>query len=519
MATINVLHVAARSLPLWDALSDDFEYDWLPDDTGQPVADQPLFLANGQFNPRYFRAIILLDATSPWLDQPERLRALPANQIICDVHVALPDAALEILNLKNVFFFDFTDVKGLAHDLNVDFFDGQHTFGMGPQFLRLDPTYRGPLRQEGGAYRVFTAASPDWVRVAALPNPQYVPANFDDHLTLEYVEQPGQAELMMAIDLLAEGAPTQRIKLTGDQLHEGYHLLAEAPTGFNVSFYIRGTGEVKLGKFHVRRSRGRYGEVLLNSVRLLDPASGHGGIIAYFDAGDLKPPLNVFFSGFRGDDGFEGRGMMSRLGAPHLLITDTRLMGGGFYIGSPAFEQAVLDLIKQTLKRLHFTPDQLTMGGMSMGTYAAFYYGAQLPPRAIFAGKPLTNLGAIAKAGKILRPGDFEASFDVQLYYEGDLSTASSEHLNQRLWQQFDHADFSRTTFAIAYMREDGFDTGAFKNVYDRIKERFPDGHFLYKGISGRHNDDTPAIVAWYTLQLRHFLAHEFDRPELEGGS
>nr|WP_164507997.1 accessory Sec system protein Asp2 [Lacticaseibacillus suibinensis] len=85
--------------------------------------------------------------------------------------------------------------------------------------------------------------------------------------------------------------------------------------------------------------------------------------------------------------------------------------------------------------------------------------------------------------------------------------------------QQFDHADFSQTTFAIAYMREDGFDTGAFKNVYDRIKARFPDGHFLYKGISGRHNDDTPAIVAWYTLQLRHFLAHEFDRPELEGGS
>lgn len=521
MATINVLHVASRSLPLWDELSDDFEYDWLPDETGEPIKDQPLFLTDGRMNPQYFRSVVLLGATSTWLTQPERLRVLPANHIICDVNVHLPEEAIEILNLKNVSFFDFTDVKGLAQTINYDFFDGQNTFGMGPQYLQLDPTYHGPMRQEGGAYTVFTAASDDWVRVAGVADSQYIPGNFDDHIVLEHIDRPGQAELMMRLDLLDhELHPKQVIELTGAQLHEGYHVVGAGDgVMVNLSFYIRGAGEVKLGKLHIRRSRGRFGEVLLNDIRLLDPANGHGGVLAYFDAGDLKPPLNVYFSGFRGDDGYEGRGMMGNLGAPHLLITDTRLMGGAFYLGSPGFEQNVLDLIRQTLRRLHFTADQLTMGGLSMGTFAAFYYGAQLPPRAIFAGKPLSNLGVIAEAGKILRPGDFEASFDVQLYHEGDLSPASTKHLNQRLWQKFDHSDFSNTTFAIAFMEEDGFDTDAFKNIYTRIKHRFPDGHFLYKGIIGRHNDNTPAIVAWFVLQMRHFLAHEFDRPLLEGGS
>ena len=47
--------------------------------------------------------------------------------------------------------------------------------------------------------------------------------------------------------------------------------------------------------------------------------------IYYFNPGDLKPPLNVYFSGYRSLEGFEGYFMMNSLDAPFLLIGDLEL--------------------------------------------------------------------------------------------------------------------------------------------------------------------------------------------------
>ena len=44
-----------------------------------------------------------------------------------------------------------------------------------------------------------------------------------------------------------------------------------------------------------------------------------------FHPGDLKPPLNVYFSGYRTAEGFEGYFMMKRMNAPA-----TALVGGAF---------------------------------------------------------------------------------------------------------------------------------------------------------------------------------------------
>lgn len=44
----------------------------------------------------------------------------------------------------------------------------------------------------------------------------------------------------------------------------------------------------------------------------------------------MKPPLNVYFSGYRTAEGFEGYYMMKRMNAPFLLIGDPRVEGGSF---------------------------------------------------------------------------------------------------------------------------------------------------------------------------------------------
>lgn len=45
-----------------------------------------------------------------------------------------------------------------------------------------------------------------------------------------------------------------------------------------------------------------------------------------------KPPLNVYFSGYRPAEGFEGYFMMNKMNAPFILIGDPRLEGGSFYL-------------------------------------------------------------------------------------------------------------------------------------------------------------------------------------------
>ncbi len=47
------------------------------------------------------------------------------------------------------------------------------------------------------------------------------------------------------------------------------------------------------------------GDFISGGKRIVDPATRED-IAYYFNPGDLKPPLNVYFSGAREREGFEG---------------------------------------------------------------------------------------------------------------------------------------------------------------------------------------------------------------------
>ena len=95
--------------------------------------------------------------------------------------------------------------------------------------------------------------------------------------------------------------------------------------------------------------------------------------IHYFNPGDMKPPLNVYFSGYR-PEGFEGYFMMNKMNAPFILIGDPRLEGGSFYLGSETFEQGIINVIQNALDFLGFKHDELILSGLSMGSFGALYY-------------------------------------------------------------------------------------------------------------------------------------------------
>ncbi len=273
-----------------------------------------------------------------------------------------------------------------------------------------------------------------------------------------------------------------------------------------VSILAKGSGTLKIIALHDRYSRKGKGNFLVGGKRVV--TSKREEIFFYFDPGDKNPPLNVYFSGYKTQEGFEGYNMMRKMGAPFLLISDARLEGGAFYLGDEEYERLMVDGIKHYLDVLGFDNKQLIMSGLSMGTFGAMYYGCDFNPFAIVVGKPLCNIGDVAKNERINRPYIFPTALDVlNKQYPFDNST---DKLNKRFWDKFDKACFEDIKFVVSYMIEDDYDSCAYNDLLSHINN---DSIEVYgKGIHGRHNDNTGGIVHWFIGQYYNLLNGYFNR-------
>lgn len=277
-----------------------------------------------------------------------------------------------------------------------------------------------------------------------------------------------------------------------------------------ISLLAKGKGKLKIVGLHDRYSRKEYGSFLPGGIRKV--TSKREEVFMYFDPGDMKPPLNVYFSGYKTQEGFEGFYMMRNMGTPFLLISESRLEGGAFYLGDKEYENLIVSGIQDCLKQLGFDNSQLILSGLSMGTFGALYNGCKLRPHAILLGKPLASLGDIARNERISRPGGFPTSLDVLSKNYGDMSLKSIDALNHRFWDLFDQTDWSHTKFIISYMLEDDYDMTAYNRLISHIDDVGVE--VIGKGVHGRHNDDTYSIVAWFKKQYDDILKSDFNRGE-----
>lgn len=279
-----------------------------------------------------------------------------------------------------------------------------------------------------------------------------------------------------------------------------------------VSLLAKGKGKLKIVGLHDRHSRKEYGSFLPGGIRKV--TSKREEVFMYFDPGDMKPPLNVYFSGYKTQEGFEGFYMMRNMGAPFLLIMEARLEGGAFYLGDKEYENLIVSGIQDCLNQLGFDRSQLILSGLSMGTFGALYNGCKLRPHAILLGKPLASLGDIARNERISRPGGFPTSLDVLSKNCGDMSLKSIDALNHRFWDLFDQTDWSQTKFIVSYMLEDDYDMTAYNRLISHIDDVGVE--VIGKGVHGRHNDDTYSIVAWFKNQYDDILKSDFNRDNMK---
>ena len=141
-------------------------------------------------------------------------------------------------------------------------------------------------------------------------------------------------------------------------------------------------------------------------------------IFCYFDPGNRKPPLNVYFSGYKTREGFEGYNLMRGMGGPFLLISDSRLEGGAFYTGSEEYEADDL-----CAAEIHAGTGLRGTGRDPLGHFHGFYRRAVLrlrhPPPCGGGGQAAGQPGTIAANEKLIRPGGFPTSLDLLLTRKG----------------------------------------------------------------------------------------------------
>ncbi len=399
----------------------------------------------------------------------------------------------------------------LAEDLR-DYYAGSYGEKFDPHAMAVSPSFHGSVRWHGYTEAILTGSfGASMTQVAYWRSNVPVEQGQAIDLWLEYEKDDG-----VAIELEVVQFPRGSVSAIQNVWRFSEADLAAPVTIDNgkldgpifVSLNARGEGTLRIRALHDRHSRRGAGAFVPGGTRWA--THDREELFTYFDPGDLRPPLSVYFSGYKTREGFEGYRMMRRMGCPFLLVSESRLEGGAFYLGSDEYEGLVRAAIEQARASLGFARDELVLSGLSMGTFGALYYGCEIEARDVIVGKPLASLGTMARNERLLRPGVFPTSLDVLWKACGGLDDEAVERLDRRFWDRFDRTDWSGRTIHAAYMIEDDYDHDAYQRLLSHV--RGTGARVVGKGIHGRHNDDTAGIVAWFVGQHQRVLRQGYGR-------
>lgn len=475
------------------------------------IKGKPLFNEHNNMNSIYDNAIFILDRSSAFLNNNFILQQLPASRTIFETNSYIDQDFFKVFHLRNFSFFDFNN--SLEKKLSDLFYVKNVGSKLGMDSVYFTNEFDGNITLNGNDSIFFNGnARLDAVKVMGWPLNFFYGKNSNLEFYPECEVYTDNTKVVFNIKVFSKNSNslnnTVSLVKTRDNTISPSLIHIEEESYIYVSVYIKGHGEVQfsIGQCHILPYRYGKGDLSFGGESIVDRNNLNGRILFNFDAGDMKPPLNVYFGGFNRGDFFEGYRMLKKMGSPFILVSDTRLIGGAFYIGSEKFENELINFIRTKMKLLHFSEKQLILAGLSMGTFGALYYAASLNPKAVVIGKPLVNIGDIALNEKVKRPGVFPESLDLLLMKNCGFMVNDPKSLNNKFWQKFKTNKFKDTIFVIAYMKQDDYDSQAFVQISNYLKTNQPDVKILHKGLIGRHNDNTSGIVEYFAKQWNSLL-------------
>ena len=402
--------------------------------------------------------------------------------------------------------------QDLIADLIPKYYTGQSGLRILPSMLLLNTrNFPGYQYVDGQHMEVDVQAEQDWQDLGTYKQSLFIDPH---HLIKFWLEYQGTGlQIRLRVFIQPNGGDGEikdcyYLPVTGEQEME-LPIKAASDVRFGcIGLEVRGTGKLRLGVLHSRWSRAGQGAFLTGGERIVDPVK-HEDIAYYFNPGDMRPPLNVYFSGARGLEGFEAYPLFRNTHAPSLLFTDMRLEIGQFYTG-PVIEEQIKKVIRAKLAELGLTNHELIMNGISMGTYPAMKLGMQLSAYAINVAKPIANLGHVAERGRLQRPDEFATIFDIDAQIVPDLDEQSLRQLDEEFWRLASQTDLTETRLFISVMENDDYDDRALAGLQKNTAVQKAK-QFTYKGFGGRHNDN-PASIQWFAQRVAYLTGKEFKR-------
>lgn len=452
--------------------------------------------------------LVILDRTPTEPECALLHRVTRAHTLFVTEHVEA-ERCRDLCRSKLAWELDSHKLAGFLKTQTPWFFPDSYGEKYQPQNLSVSGNFTGEVFWDGSrALRLTGSFGETMTQAAFWRNDVPVEEGQTIDFWLEYKKTDG-VELSFRVVEFSVGAVADIVDtwdFSEEEINRGFSVRARQKGFLFVSLSAKGSGTLEIIALHDRHSRGPYGFYMPGGERYL--TSQREEIFCYFDPGDRKPPLNVYFSGYKTREGFEGYHMMRKMGAPFLLISDARLEGGAFYMGSAEYEKLMASVLRKYMHKLGFAAKDVILSGISMGSTGALYYGCDIRPHAVIVGKPLANLGTMAANEKRNRPGGFPTSLDLLLAREGELTGEAVGRLDERFWQKFEHTDWSDTKFIASYMKEDDYD----RSAYDQMVTALSSGNAsIYgRGLHGRHNDNTHGIVQWFSSEFRRILKEDF---------
>lgn len=515
MAKKIIFHIGGEDKRAIFPSATTFGYRWI-EPSYNPITDVDGydFFAKGNNNQHLF----ILDKDAHFFTLPEVVEKLPAHQIFAHKELGFGDEAAKMLMLKNGKIVGMDNYEWLF-DFLIGSFD-YRPYGMiiHTNQMEINDRFQGYITKYGNVYMELEGDfGSEFSQVLSFKDAQYYRNMVEFYPEVKVDSEELEIIFRLYFTSLETGEFVGSTDVTIERIRQGavYIDLGKGNEYVSIGVLARGKGILRLGNIHLGFAPKDGSVSQVGGRKLIDKDDMNGAIFHYFNPGDMKPPLAVYFSGYRPAEGFEGRFMMGNFGCPFMLIHDPRLEGGAFYMGSRSFEQEVAELIKEKMKLLGFNKSQLILSGLSMGTYGALYYGSKLEPGYIIVGKPLVHLGDIMVNERINRRGGFPTSYDVQLQHQHDLSLKSAQEFNERFWKVFRKADFTNTHFIFAYMKQDDYDPLAFPKCFQYLRGYYPFTKIMYKGFEGRHTDPSTANE-WFIKQYGNVLEENFGRVVIE---
>lgn len=460
----------------------------------------------------FYDVVLITEKTSLSKENWQKLSELvPPYQVLYSPKVKDQLDQEAQLFLKKLVAQEITeDPQTLIDKLEVRYFSGQSGMRIFPTSLKLNTRKIHSFEYlDSGELKLNLDTQGKWINVGTYKTGIFVDPNKLINFWMSIKLNKFKARLRIFVQNPGtDGDPKDQrvIDLTAFSKEE-YFSQMEVQSYYRtatVGIEVNGSGDLIIGVLHSRWGRDGVGNFLAGGKRIVNPENRED-IAYYFNPGNLKPPLNVYFAGAREAEGFEGYFLLKSLKAPMLLFTDMRMSIGQFYDDKDGYiGKQIIKTIQDTLDKLGFDSSQLTMNGISMGTYAAIKYGAKIQPYAIDVAKPLVSLGYIATRAALERPEGFDTIFDIDKQIKGTIAKESLEKLDQDFLEEFNQNDLSKTRFFVGYMQDDDYDNHAitkFRNSPAVKGAR----QFSAKGFPGRHNDD-PNVNYWFIDRLREMM-------------